>query len=80
MAMATATVGSELLNEIERVSAKRERWNGYMRDVGSMGAALKPAMFLMTAAIDRAKSAIQSNDPAEAIGALEDLRTFDDND
>jgi hypothetical protein len=70
-----ASVGSELLNEIERVSAKRERWKGY-----GMGASGAPGIFLMTQAIDRGKQAAQSADPVEAIAALEDLRGFDSDD
>lgn len=69
------TVGSELLNEIERVSAKRERWKGY--DMGPAGA---PGIALMTQEIDRAKLALESDDPAEAIRALKDLRGWDDSD
>lgn len=65
------TVGSELLNEIERVSAKRERWRGY-----GMGNVVLPAIMLMTNAIDRGKRAVQSDDPAEAIAALQSLRDF----
>ncbi len=75
--MSTQTVGSELLNEIERVSAKRERWRGYSADPLLKSGNFAPAIFLMTAAIDRGKSAVQSDDPAEAIAALEDLRSFD---
>ena len=69
------SVGSELLNEIERVSAKRERWKGYV-----MGPAGEPGIFLMTQSIERGKIAVQSADPAEAIAALVDLRSWDDND
>lgn len=71
----TASVGSELLNEVERVSAKRERWKGY-----GMGQAGVPGITLMTLAIERGKTAVQSADPAEAIAALEDLRGFDSDD
>ena len=76
----TKTVGSELLNEIERVSAKRERWKGYAAADPVMANALRPAMFLMTRAITRGKEAAIGDDPAEAILALEDLCGFDDND
>lgn len=75
----TATVGSELLNEIERVSAKRERWKGYAAESGPMGN-FAPALFLMTRAINQAKKAVQSDDPAAAIAALKTLREYDDND
>ena len=70
-----ATVGSSLLDEIERVSAKRERWKGY-----NLGLAGAPGIFLMTQAIERGKRSVQMDDPAEAIAALRDLQDFDDND
>ena len=73
------SVGSELLNEIERVSAKRERWRGYAK-IGGAQANFAPSIFLMTAAIDAGKAAIQSEDPVDAIRALENLRGFDSDD
>ncbi len=72
------TVGSELLNEIERVSAKRERWLAYSAELHD--ASLRPAVLLMTQAIERGKVAVQSDDPVEAIAALENLRDFDSDD
>lgn len=76
------SVGSDLLNEIERVSAKRERWKGYAKEQANWNihANFGPALFLMTRAIDRGKDAVQSADPIEAIRALEDLRGFDSED
>jgi len=66
------TVGSDLLDEIERVSAKRERWIGY----GNPESKLVIAM--MKIDIERAKSAIQSGDIAECILALQSIRGYDD--
>lgn len=74
-----STVGSELLNEIERVSAKRERWKSYAASMGQMGNFL-PGVAMMTAAIDEAKRAVISDDPAAAIRALADLRGFSNDD
>lgn len=75
-----ASVGTELLNEIERVSAKRERWNGYCKDMPAMAAGMKPAMAMMGMAIDAAKKAIAENDAVASIAALEALRGFDSDD
>ena len=74
-----SSVGEELLNEIERVSAKRERWRGYAKDAGPQ-VVLAPGIMLMTMAIDAGKAALMSGDPVSAIRVLEDLRGYDDND
>jgi hypothetical protein len=74
-----STVGSEILNEIERVSAKRERWEGYAR-TASPQANFEPAISLMTMAIDNAKKAIANDDGVASISALRALRDFDDQD
>ena len=71
----SGSVGAELLDEIERVSAKRERWKGY--GLGPSGA---PGIALMTRAITRGKEALIGDDPIGAIRALEDLRGFDNED
>jgi hypothetical protein len=73
------TVGSQLLREIERVSAKRERWRGYaaaMQPLEAVGLTL--SINDMTAEIEEAKDALLSEDPASAIRALEALRGYDD--
>jgi hypothetical protein len=72
----TGSVGTELLNEIERVSAKRESWKAYAQRPG-IAVSCAPVIAMMTRAIGRAKEAVQSDDPAEVIRALEDLRGFD---
>jgi hypothetical protein len=73
------SVGIALIGEIERVSAKRERWRGYARDSGS-AASYAPAIMIMTAEIDEAKAALVSDDAARAIAALENLRAYGDDD
>lgn len=78
------TVGSELLDEIERVSAKRERWKRYQyydqpRMDGSQ-ANFQPAILLMTIAIENAKKAIIDEDAVMSITALKALRDFDSQD
>jgi hypothetical protein len=74
------SVGTELLNEIERVSAKRERWRGYCKDTPSLAPGMQPAMLMMGMAIDAAKKAIADNDAVASIRALESLRGFDSDD
>jgi hypothetical protein len=78
MDQAVSSVASELLNEIERVSAKRGRWRGYagLAPKANFG----PAIMLMTIAIDNAKKAIMGEDPVAAIAALRALRDFNEED
>ena len=73
------SVGSKLLNEIERVSAKRERWRDLARADRPMGN-FGPAIFLMTQAIEFAKRALSDQDPVACIAALRDLEGFDSED
>lgn len=74
-----SSVGSELLDEIERVSAKRERWKAYAADAGPQ-ANFRPAILLMTIAIDNAKKEAMGDDPAAAITALQALKDFNEED
>lgn len=71
-----STVGSDLLNEIERVSAKRERWKGYAEVQDNFSY----AVMLMTMAIDNGKRAIAEDDAVASIAALKALRDFDSDD
>jgi len=64
------TVGSELLNEIERVSALREQY----REIGEAGSF---GVMMMTAAINEAKDQVQGADPVAAIRALKVLQEFE---
>lgn len=66
------TVGDELLNEIERVSALREHYRGLPQDAGRF------AIILMNQAIAEAKEQIKGDDPALAIRALKSLQEFTD--
>jgi hypothetical protein len=72
-------VGAALLAEIERVSAKRERWRGYAKDAGA-SASFAPGIFLMTQGIEAAKSALADDDAARCIQALDFLKGYDDED
>lgn len=70
-----------ILNEIERVSAKREHWLGCQCEmVPSVAGSLTPGIVLMTSAIEVGKQSLLSEDPAAAIRALESLRGFDNDD
>lgn len=75
-----SSVGSELLDEIERVSAKRERWKKHKEEMGPLGAALTLAIALMTVEIDKAKEAITAGDAAASIRALKALQNYDGED
>jgi hypothetical protein len=67
------SVGSKLLDEIERVSGLRAQYESLR---GTPGVNVEWVIGRSTAAIDRAKQAMKSDDPAEAIAALRDLEGF----
>lgn len=69
----TASVGLNLIDEIERVSGLRETYK-ILR--GMRGVNVEPAILLMISAIERAKDAIASDDAAEAMTALAGLDGF----
>ncbi len=75
-----ATVGEELLDEIERVSAKRERWRPYLDEMGPAGAMMGLTIGLMTGSIEAAKRAVASCDAVECIACLQDLRGYGSDD
>jgi len=74
------SVGTELLNEIERVSAKRQRWLTMSREVPGMANGMAVGIALMGHAIDSAKTAIAENDAVACIRSLEKLREYDSDD
>ena len=74
-----SSVGLELPKEIERVSAKRERYRGYAREFDAE-ASFSLAIGLMTHDIDAAHSAIASGDPIAALRAYEALKGYSDDD
>lgn len=73
------TVGYELINEIERVSTKRER---VIRAITAADGApvFGPSISLMDMAIYNAQWAIAHDDAVAAIAALQALRDFDEKD
>ncbi len=78
----SASIGEKLLGEIERVSAKRERWRGYAANpkFPANAMAFQPGIFLMTGAIDAAKSALASGDGIACVAAMKGLEEFNSND
>jgi len=76
---ASVSVGEKLLNEIERVTAKHERWKQYANECGQH-ASFAPAIMSMTQAINSAKRALTSMDAVECIACLRDLEGYDSND
>jgi hypothetical protein len=73
-----------LLDEIERVAAKRERWKAFAAEAKPYSrfnaASFAPTIFLMTAAIDNAKKAIAEQDVVLCITCLKALKEFDSDD
>ena len=65
-----------MLDQIERVVAKRERWRGYAKEHDSE-IAYAPGVALMTAAIEAGKTAIAETDVIKSLRAHEDLKGFD---
>jgi len=71
-------IETALTREIERVSAKRERWlEGSMNDV-RLALNLNSRIGVMGIEIDEAKEAILADDAARAVRALYALRRHDD--
>jgi hypothetical protein len=75
-----ATVGSALLTEIERISAKLERWRVFAEENPILGTSIAISIANMTAAIHEGQEALRSDDPARVILALEALHSYDDED
>ena len=66
-------VAEKLADEIERVAKLREQ---YKELDGQLGVNVKPAIFLMTHAIDNAKRAAGVDDALTQIAALQVLEGF----
>jgi hypothetical protein len=74
----TDTLADELPREIARVTAKKERWLGYMRDHNAPGMGLSIA--LMQAEIEEAISALAAGDAARMMIAYQNLKGYNDDD
>lgn len=70
------SVGSELISEIERVSALREQYRSLrsLRDLPPVN--VEPVILMMSRAILAAKDAVLCDDPARAIRCLKELQGF----
>jgi hypothetical protein len=73
------TLADALPREIARVTAKKERWLGYMRD-HNMGAGMQFSINIMQAEIDRAIKACAEGDTVAMMQSLENLRGYNDDD
>lgn len=75
----TTTLAEALPREIARVTAKKERWQGYMRD-HNMGPGMQLSINLMQIEIEQAVRALASGDVAEMLAAHEALKDYSDDD
>ena len=75
----TNTLADALPREIARVTAKKERWQGYMRD-HNMGAGMQLSINIMQAEIENAVAALGSGDVTDMLAAHEALRGYNDDD
>jgi len=75
----TETLADALPREIARVTAKKERWQGYMRD-HDMGLGMQFSINIMQAEIEQAVQALASGDVTEMLAAHEALKGYNDDD
>lgn len=73
------TLADALPREIARVTAKKERWQGYLRD-HDMGPGMQLSINIMQAEIEAAVKACASGDVTEMMAALKSLRGYNDDD
>jgi hypothetical protein len=76
---ATNLVGG-LSAEIERVSNKAQRWEGYARDNLALASGLAVGLALMRATLAGARLALNSGEIEPMIEAIRRLREYDDED
>ena len=69
----TDTLAAALTREIARVTAKKERWQGYMRD-HNMGAGMQLSINIMQAEIEKSIAALAAGDVTAMIAAYESLK------
>lgn len=75
----TDTLADALPREIARVTAKKERWQAYLRD-HDMGPGMQLSINIMQTEIERAVRASASGDVTEMLAAYEALRDYSDDD
>ena len=73
----TDTPADTLSREITSVTAKVDRWQGYLR-TRDMGPGMQMSIDIMQAGIERAVAAIASGDVDEMIAAHKALRGYSD--
>ena len=77
----TDTLADALPREIARVTAKKERWIGYCKDMPpNFSLGMQPTIHLMRMAIERGVSALASGDVSEMLRAHADLADFNEDD
>ena len=69
----TNTLAAALTREIARVTAKKERWQGYMRD-HNMGPGMQLSINIMQAEIEKSIAALAAGDVTAMIAAYESLK------
>lgn len=75
----TVTLADALPAEIERVTAKKERWQGYMRD-HDMGLGMQLSINIMQHEIENAVRALASGDVTQMLEAHAALSAYSDDD
>lgn len=75
----TNTLADALPAQIARVTAKKERWQGYMRE-HDMGPGMQLSINIMQIEIERAVKALASGDVVEMLAAHEALADYSDDD
>ena len=75
----TNTLADALPAQIKRVTAKKERWQEYMRD-HNMGAGMQLSINIMQAEIENAVAALASGDVTDMLAAHEALKGYNDDD
>lgn len=76
------SIAEALPAEIKRVTEKKERWLGYMRehDMGPAALGMQLSINIMAAEIDEAVNALASGDVVRMLHACETLRGYTDDD
>lgn len=73
------SVADALPREIARVTAKKERWQGYMRE-HNMGPGMQLSVNIMQAEIEQAIKAMAEQDTVAMMQSLEALKGYNDDD
>ena len=74
-----ASLADALPAEIKRVTAKKERWQGYMRD-HDMGPGMQFSINIMQAEIEQAVANLASGDVVAMMRSHEALKGYSDDD